>query len=100
MPELFVISSRKINLERDATQDVYFRKIAIKMGYCNTIVIQSKLICKDMTESIINDLIRIGGWIIEYEKQRELTITNPKNETYNLKVIEYKLKRTIHNQLD
>ncbi len=89
------------NRDNKITYEVYLLKLIKLMKCFNEVVIHSQIGCQELTNSLIDDIIGVGGWIKEYERKRKIMCQNKsdKKKRYQLEIFEYCIRRDVHNQL-
>lgn len=91
---LFIITKNdKISYEE------YLTKLVKKLKYKPYITIQTPSGCQEFTNSIVNDILGVGGWIKEYEEKKKITRQNKEKKEYELEIYEFYIKRDIHNPI-
>lgn len=92
---LFIITKN----EKISYED-YLTKLVKKLKYMPYVVIQTPSGCQEFTNSIVNDILGVGGWIKEYERKKSIKRQNMETkEEYELEIYEFYIKRDIHNPI-
>lgn len=80
------------------TPEQWMRRLMREMHLHNEMVISSQISCENMTRSILDDILCVGGWFREREGKEEIEITPKGKKKYKQIAYECLIKREVWNK--